>query len=37
MKFKKITKFIKRPQYIFLSLGHRGFFKWMNDEMYIKK
>ncbi|HAE60998.1 MAG TPA: glycosyl transferase [Eubacteriaceae bacterium] len=32
----KIISLLKRPQYLFLILGHRGFFKWMNDEMYLK-
>ena len=32
----KILNLIKRPQYIFLLLGHRGFFKWMKDETYLK-
>ncbi|MGG1687210.1 ATP-grasp fold amidoligase family protein [Pseudalkalibacillus sp. NRS-1564] len=32
----KIISLLKRPQYLFLMLGHRGFFKWMNDETYLK-
>lgn len=32
----KIVKLLKRPQYLFLMLGHRGFFKWMKDETYLK-
>lgn len=32
----KIISVLKRPQYLFLMLGHRGFFKWMNDETYLK-
>lgn len=32
----KIISLLKRPQYLFLMLGHRGFFKWMNDKTYLK-
>lgn len=34
--FKKIVSLVKRPQLLFLTLGHRGFFNWMNDSLYIK-
>ena len=33
---KKISDIIKKPQLIFLTLGHRGFFNWMNDKTYLK-
>ncbi|WP_445002566.1 ATP-grasp fold amidoligase family protein [Exiguobacterium alkaliphilum] len=33
---KKIIEIIKNPTYLFLTLGHRGFFKWLSDEKYIK-
>lgn len=36
MDLKRIIKFVKRPQLIFLSLGHIGLFKWMKDETYLK-
>jgi len=36
MEKNKILYFIKRPQYLFLSLGHRGFLNWMKDETYLK-
>lgn len=36
MGFKKVTSLLKRPQYLFLMLGHRGWFKWMSDEAYLK-
>ncbi|GEK91036.1 ATP-grasp fold amidoligase family protein [Alkalibacterium kapii] len=36
MDLKRITKFVKQPQLIFLSLGHIGVFKWMKDETYLK-
>jgi hypothetical protein len=31
-----LKKIIKKPSLLFLTLGHRGFFNWMPDEMYIK-
>lgn len=31
--FKEI---IKKPSLLFMTLGHREFFNWMNDETYIK-
>lgn len=27
---------IKRPQLLFLTLGHREWFNWMSDEQYLK-
>ncbi|MGI5977404.1 MAG: ATP-grasp fold amidoligase family protein [Candidatus Limivicinus sp.] len=33
---KKIVDFIKNPGLAFISLGHRGFFKNMSDEEYLK-
>ncbi|MCC5894468.1 MAG: glycosyl transferase [Alkalibacterium sp.] len=36
MAKSKMLKLLRRPQYFFLILGHRGFFKWMNDERYLK-
>ena len=33
---QKIKKFIKNPGLLFISLGHRGFFKNMSDERYLK-
>lgn len=36
MNKKKLKYIIKHPQYLFLMLGHRGFFNWMSDETYIK-
>jgi len=32
----RLIRLLKRPQYLFLILGHRGFFKWMNDVTYLK-
>lgn len=32
----KIIKFLKNPKLLFLSLGQRGFFNWMDDEKYLK-
>ena len=32
----KILKLIKKPSLLFLSLGHRGFFNWMDDDTYLK-
>lgn len=33
---KKILDFLKNPGLLFISLGHRGWFHWMNDELYLK-
>lgn len=32
----RIKDIIKRPQLLFLTLGHREWLNWMNDELYIK-
>ncbi|MFW6015505.1 MAG: ATP-grasp fold amidoligase family protein [bacterium] len=32
----RVKKILQHPQYLFLTLGHRGFFNWMKDETYIK-
>lgn len=31
-----IKDIIKRPQLLFLTLGHREWFNWMSDEQYLK-
>ena len=31
-----IKEIIKRPQLLFLTLGHREWFNWMSDEQYLK-
>lgn len=33
---KTIKDIIKRPQLLFLTLGHREWFNWMEDEQYLK-
>ena len=33
---KKLTDFLKNPGLIFISLGHRGFLNWLDDETYLK-
>ena len=33
---KTIVDIIKKPSLLFLTLGHRGVFNWMNDEQYLK-
>lgn len=33
---KKITKILKNPMALFLTLGIRGVFNWMPDEQYIR-
>lgn len=33
---EKIKKFLKNPLLLFVTLGHRGFFNWMDDERYLK-
>ena len=30
-----MKKIIKNPALLFLTLGHRGFFNWMNDKTYL--
>lgn len=32
----KLKKLLHKPALIFPSLGHRGFFNWMSDEVYLK-
>lgn len=32
----KLLKYIIKPSKIIMSLGHRGFFNWMDDEHYLK-
>ena len=32
----RIFKILKNPKLLFLTLGQRGFFNWMDDEKYIK-
>lgn len=31
-----IRDILKRPQLLFLTLGHREWFNWMGDEQYLK-
>lgn len=31
-----IKDILKRPQLLFLTLGHREWFNWMGDEQYLK-
>ena len=33
---EKIKKFLKNPFLLFVTLGHRGLFNWMDDERYLK-
>lgn len=33
---KKIMSFIRNPGLLIMSLGHRGMFKWIPDETYLK-
>lgn len=33
---KKLIDFIHNPGLLFLSLGHRGWFNWIDDETYLK-
>lgn len=33
---KSIKDFVKRPGDLFVSLGHRGWWHWMDDETYLK-
>lgn len=32
----KIKRFLKNPLLLFLTLGHRSVFNWINDEKYLK-
>ena len=36
MASNRIKKILKNPRLLFLTLGHREFFNWMNDEIYLK-
>ena len=31
-----LKELIKRPQLLFLTMGHREWFNWMSDEQYLK-
>ena len=31
-----VKDILKNPMLLFLTLGHRGFFNWMDDEKYLK-
>lgn len=33
---KTVNDFIKNPGLTFITLGHRGWFHWMSDEVYLK-
>ena len=33
---KSIKNFLDNPGLLFISLGHRGWFHWMDDETYLK-
>ena len=33
---RSIKNFIDNPGLLFISLGHRGWFHWMDDETYLK-
>lgn len=33
---KRVKDFVKKPGLLFISLGHRGWFHWMDDETYLK-
>ena len=32
----RIKDILKRPQLLFLTFGHREWFNWMSDELYLK-
>ena len=34
---KKIIKYIKHPSNIILYFMNKGYFKWLDDEKYLKK
>ena len=36
MASNRIKKILQNPRLLFLTLGHREFFNWMNDETYLK-
>ena len=33
---RKINMILKNPFLLFMALGHRGFFNWMSDELYLR-
>lgn len=33
---KTFLKIVKNPMNIFLSLGHRGYFNWIGDELFLR-
>lgn len=33
---KTLKDIVKKPTYLFLTFGHRGFFNWMSDVLYLK-
>lgn len=33
---RTLKEIIKKPSLLFMTLGHRGFFNWMDDKTYIK-
>lgn len=32
----RVKKILKHPSLLFLTLGHRGFFNWMPDSLYLR-
>ena len=36
MMDERVRKILKNPAKLFLTLGHREFFNWMDDETYLK-
>lgn len=36
MELKRIKKILKNPRLLFLTLGHRELFNWIDDERYLK-
>lgn len=34
--YRKPKDFVKNPLLLLISLGHRGWFNWMSDKMYLK-
>lgn len=32
----RVKKILKNPKLLFMTLGQRGFFNWMDDETYLK-
>lgn len=33
---KSIKQILLKPTLLFMTFGHRGWFNWMNDELYLK-